>query len=382
MKTDGIKAGTMVLAAAFACSVGTASAQQLTWASGFPPGGSLARAIDDSAAYVAEVSDMSAKHYAMSLLNYSEILQGVRDGIVDIGYVVSPYFPSELSETNLVADLSLEVTTNTQSKAPSLLMVGALTEYLLLHCDDCQTQYRSQNQVYIAGASPPAYALLCTRPVRSLKDIKGLKVRAGSGSFANWAEHVGAVSVSIPVNEMYTALGQGALDCGTSAIPELVNLQLGDIVTHVTTDVPGGLFAGVGSTNVNLDKWRAMTPEQREAMFRVGAHLASNATVSYIQAGHDAREISEKKGIEFLTADESLQKATREFVASDRQALIDTYSQKYNVPNVDHKVQTFLDIVTRWDGLIGEAAMDADAFGKLLWDEIYAKLDPQTYGLE
>ncbi len=154
-----ISTGLTVAAVMAAVTFSGAEAQSLRYASGFPPGGPVNTGLKDFAAYVGENSDMSVKLFELSLLDLKETPPGIRDGLADMGYVLMPYFPAEYAEANLAADLSMLATTGEKGAAPAIAMAGALTEYAMLHCPDCQTQFAKENQVYLGSASTPDPAL-------------------------------------------------------------------------------------------------------------------------------------------------------------------------------------------------------------------------------
>ncbi|MDO9527413.1 MAG: hypothetical protein Q7J57_18050 [Gemmobacter sp.] len=49
----------------------------------------------------------------MLLLSFTEESAGIRDGITDAGYVLTPYFRAEYSKMNMVLDMTLLVSQGT-----------------------------------------------------------------------------------------------------------------------------------------------------------------------------------------------------------------------------------------------------------------------------
>ena len=356
-------------------------ARDLTFASGWPPGGSVPNSIEDTVEWIKANSDLNPTHYPMSLLSFPETLAGLRDGVADIGYVLTPYFPKEFSETNLAADLTMLATSGKPTAAPGLAMSAALAEYVVLHCPDCQAQNRAQNQIYIGGGSTPDYSLLCDRPISKPEDLKGVKVRVGAANFGRWVENFGGVKVSISGGELYEAMSQNAVDCGAVAIPELINLQLIDVVSHITPGMPGGVFAGVGSANVNLDTWKSFTTEQRALMLKAGTRLMATINVTYVEAVEGGLNAAKDKGITFVEPSAELVAASAAFVDADIKAIGAQFASTYGVKDVDTKIAKVSELIDKWKDLVNPVYKDRDAFEALLWAEIYSKVDPATYGL-
>ncbi|KRB70645.1 TRAP transporter substrate-binding protein [Noviherbaspirillum sp. Root189] len=67
--------------------------------------------------------------------------------------------------------------------------------------------------VYLANYSVTgAYNLFTRKPVRTLEDVKGMKIRASGGSGTTMVKALGAVPVSTPATESYAAFQRGMVD--------------------------------------------------------------------------------------------------------------------------------------------------------------------------
>ncbi|GAI82147.1 unnamed protein product [marine sediment metagenome] len=85
--------------------------------------------------------------------------------------------------------------------------------------DIIQRAYNEQNLYVLTLDSGPRYGeLMSTKPIRSLEDVKGMKIRT-FGAFAEMYEGLGAGIVSVPGGEMYTALATGVIDAATWGSP-------------------------------------------------------------------------------------------------------------------------------------------------------------------
>ena len=66
--------------------------------------------------------ELTAKLFTgSSLLNFTETFPGIRDGVADMGYVVSSYHRAELKESNLIGDLGM-------AGSNIVVMAGAASE--------------------------------------------------------------------------------------------------------------------------------------------------------------------------------------------------------------------------------------------------------------
>jgi TRAP-type C4-dicarboxylate transport system substrate-binding protein len=376
------------LLAAVALGVGlvagavAAQAKELKIAVGFPPGGPSVNSLQEYADYIEANSDLKTKVYALELLNLKEIPPGLRDGIADVGFVLTAYYPAEFSESNLVANLSMLATTGERVKSPGAVMAGVVSEYVMLECPQCRDQFRAQNQVPLGTGVSPEYQLLCTTPIKSVDDLKGKQLRSGAANFGRWAEHFGATKVSIPGNDVYEALSQGVIDCAMMSATELSNLQLMDVTDHITLGVPGGVFAGGSTQNVNLDTWRGLTDAQRETVIEASALSSAAITYAYYSSAIENIEAAKEKGIDVMTAPEPLLEASADFVKQDVDVIAKQFREDYGLENVEEKIATITALVDKWKGLTKDIADDREALRQLYWDEIYSKVDPATYMMD
>lgn len=368
--------------AALIFGAGASGAETLKLAVGFPTGSAAYYALDNFAKNVEATSDLEVKVFPLSLLNLQETPPGIRDGLADIGFVLPPYYPAEFAEFNLAANLSMLATTGKQVESPGSAMGAAMTEYVLLHCPECLEEQKRQNQVYLGTGTSPTYILHCTTPIRNIDDLKGKKYRSGAANFGRWAEHVGGVKVSVPGNDIYEAMAQGVVDCGMFSATELTNLQLFDVTKFITTQIPGGVFAGVATNSINRDVWAELSPEQRMAIFKASARSSADVTWKYYADAKRNLADAPAKGIEIIEPTPEMVKMSEEFVKADLKVIAKEFTDAYGLENVEAKIDKVAELIEKYKGLTAGMADDPEALAKLYWDEIMSKVDLSTYGLD
>ncbi|APZ55273.1 TRAP transporter substrate-binding protein DctP [Salipiger abyssi] len=362
-------------------AAGPVSAKDLTYAIGFPTGSTPVTTLEKVVSYAQETHGLNIKLYPLSLLDLRQTPQGISDHIVDMGWATYQYQPAEFANSNLAAAMNMMATANTPADVASYAMAGAVTEYISLHCPECTAEFAGQNQVYFGGHSTGVYLTQCTKPVVTKADFAGIKVRTAAPSWARWAENVGATSVTISANEAYDALSQGVVDCVFFAPTELVNFQLTDVVTDMTTGVPGGVFPGVGDINTNLDTWRGMTVEERAALIDTASHLVAEGTYAYVQASEDAMDVAREIGIGIHEAAPDLLEASAAFVEGDQATIVEEFVDKYGLDDAGEKAEVIGGLIAKWKELTADVE-SGEALQAIYWDEIYSKLDPETYALQ
>ena len=86
--------------------------------------------------------------------------------------------------------------------------------------------------------TPPAVFMMRDKPVRSLEDLAGLKIRVASSSAAAVIEAYGATPVPMPANKVYTAMSTGVVDGALMGSDSLLIFKLIETTKYVTTNLP------------------------------------------------------------------------------------------------------------------------------------------------
>ena len=362
-----------------------ADARTLSYAIGYPPGSDSAKAAQNYADRVEKFSDgeLSVKVYPLSLLNFAETSAGIRDGMADIGYLLSAYFPSEYAHTNLLAEAAMQLQffgDEIQGKEGTAY-IGALAEYIFFQCEECHSEFEAQNQVFTGIASSSNYMLNCSEPVTTVEELKGKRLRAAGSQWSRWAQTFGASPVTLSGNETFEALEQGVVDCAIISAPDLENLGIIEATTDITIDVPGGVFAGAPISNTNRSTWQSLTDNQRTAMLHAGAYISAEIPWVYHQREAAVLERArDEMGIEVHTASKELQEATRAFVRKDMEVISQFYEETYGVTNGAEMLEEFRPVLEKWVELVKDVDSQEE-LGELYWNEVFSKVDASTHGM-
>lgn len=129
-----------------------------------------------------------------------------------------------------------------------------------------------------------AQMLFCRKPVGSLADLKGLKVRTSGPSAADLMKSLGAQPVSLAIGEAYSALERGTVDCGITGAGSGNGLKWPE-VTSSLYNLP--LAWSTSGYFVNLAWWNKLDPavraqfektmaEIQEAQWKLGADTTTD----------------------------------------------------------------------------------------------------------
>ncbi len=328
----------------------------------------------------ATAEGVNVEVFGAELLGLGEIPQGVTDGVVDIGLVVTPYFPAEFSEINLAANASMLATSGKPTKWPGPVAGLAITDYVLNSADSLN-QMKERNHVFLGTGAGIPYWLLCNGSrIESIADLKGKKIRA-TANFGRWAEKMGATAISIGAGDVYEALAQGVVDCTAMETVQLTNFSLADVVTSVTAGVPGGIFNGLG-VNVNRETWQSLSVDERNALFEAAIESHAAYTWEFNQIGRKNWDRLEEWGIEAVQADDELLEATNAFVESDLAVVQSQFTEKYGVSNVVEKLAKIAELTEYYKGVVADVETnDREVWAQIFRDEIFSKIDKSTYGM-
>jgi TRAP-type C4-dicarboxylate transport system substrate-binding protein len=372
----------MALAILSGVTVLSAEAKTLRYAIGHPPSSFVVDVAKQYSESVSELSDgdLKVRVFPMSLLNFAETSGGLRDGMADIGFVLTSYFPAEFPHSNVVVESSmlLSLLGDKVRGKEGMVFMGALSEFTFFHCPECNQEFANQNQVYTGSTGGSSYGLVCSQPVETAADLRGMRLRVGAANWSRWTEAVGASPVTMSGNEMYEALSQGVVGCIVLAAPEIHNFGLADVVTDINMDVPGGPMP-IAGTNINVNTWRSLTPDQRTIMMRAASVFSAGVPWIYHQQEDRILAEAEERGVKIHHADADLIKKTDSFIEKDADFIATDYKERYNVSRGEEMITTFRGLLEKWAGLVQNVDSEQQLID-LYWNEVFSKVDVSRHG--
>ena len=138
------------------------------------------------------------------------------------------------------------------------------------------------------------------RPIRNLADLKGMKCRQ-TGITAEVFQKMGMSTVNLPPGEIIPAAQRGVIDCA-EYVGGMDDLKLGFPSVWKYHYTPGmHESTSTGEIIFNLDVWKALTPQQQEAV-RSAANESFSRWWSRWQKGQAEamKEMREKHGVQIL----------------------------------------------------------------------------------
>ena len=152
-------------------------------------------------------------------------------------------------------------------------------------------------KVLLVSTHAPGTLHMQNKPIRSLEDLKGVKVRAPTRVTNLMLKSLGATPVGMPVPQLPTAISKGVVD--GALIPYEVSLPLRlHELTNSHTDVVGkrGLYTAVFLLVMNKDKFNSLPPKLQKviednsglAMARTAGQLWDRSEIPGKKAAQDS----------------------------------------------------------------------------------------------
>ncbi|HVZ44211.1 MAG TPA: TRAP transporter substrate-binding protein [Ramlibacter sp.] len=142
----------------------------------------------------------------------------------------------------------------------------------------------------------PGQLFTVKRPVHTVADFKGLKIRSPQPSAAQALTLLGATPVSKPVSEVYELLSSGVLDGTLMPAESMPSFKLTDLVSSGAI-IPGALYNTVLVMGINEDKWKSLRQDDRDAIMKIsGETFARSVGRAYAKGDLAAYESMRKSG--------------------------------------------------------------------------------------
>jgi TRAP-type C4-dicarboxylate transport system substrate-binding protein len=228
-----------------------------------------------------------------------QVYDGVVNGISDIGMSCFAYTPGRFPLLEGL-DLPLGYPSGTVATRVATEMVKKYEP----------EEIADTHVLYIHAHGPGILA--SKKPVQTLEDLKGLKVRA-TGLSQKVAEALGATPVAMPQPDTYEALQKNVVDATLCPIETLKGWNQGEVIESVTDSSAVGYTTSMFVV-MNKDRWEKLPPEVQEVFTEVSAEWVDKHGQAWDQADAEGREFVESLGKQIITLTPEQQQAWKEAV--------------------------------------------------------------------
>ena len=354
---------------------GGASAKELVYGAGIPAkSDEIALGVN---AYADALGKDSKGAFTMKVLAGAQVvslentLANLRDGTIDAGFVVPTFTRKELRHVNVIYD------TEVFGDDPAAI-TGAANETLLLDCPECMNDFRDNGAVYLGSFGNNNKGLICRKEVKTLADVKGLKVRA-VGATTRLIAAMGGVPVVMSPPDATTALERGAIDCVHGVTTWLQNFGYWDVAKYVL-ETPLGSPRTISSVVFGRRAWDTMSAQDKKiAVDEVPMHHAR--MVYLVNVSADARikeQAIKEKHVKFTEGGKDFEELMTNFQKAESIEIPKLDKEQLGVADADKIFATFVKNLEKWEKMAKATKMkeNMDAMAAAYKKEIYDRLDP------
>lgn len=287
-----------LVASALSLLAVAAQAQELRLSTFVPPGHVIYREIlIPWAADVAKATNGEVKvtlYPSMQLGGKPpELYRQSVDGVADLVFTLPGYTSPAFPRTQMIELPGLKP----DGIAATNMMWDLLDPFLL-------PEYEGTKVIALWGAED-AGLMSRGKAIRSMDDLKGLRMRAPSAAQAKQLQVMGAVPIAAPITEVYQGLERGTMDGAMVPFTTILDFRLGEVAKGYT--ISGPIFGRSSFLiSMNKKKYDSLSPVARAAIDRFsGRGLSQKGTEVYIKrAGEAVESVRGKAEVVTLSAAE------------------------------------------------------------------------------
>lgn len=154
-------------------------------------------------------------------------------------------------------------------------------------------------EVLYINTSGPLVVLTVNKPVKTMEDLKGLKIRA-TGQMSDVVKALGAVPIPLAMPDVYDSLRRNVIDGVTVDLSTLKYWKFAEVIKSVTADWQ----LGTGYTFyfvINKKKWNALPDDIKKIMSQVALEAKEKQAAMWNDMDIEGRDTFKAAGGQMFT---------------------------------------------------------------------------------
>jgi TRAP-type C4-dicarboxylate transport system substrate-binding protein len=247
-----------------------ASAQvELSMSAWVPPSHMLVK--DGMTPWMKEVESVTEGRVKVKLLpkpvtNPINHFDAVRDGLADVAFVSHAYTPARFQ----LVRVGVLPFSGDNAEVNSVALWRIYSKHFLK-----QDEHKGVKLLTIYTHGPGIF-WNAKRPIKTVDDFAGLKIRVGGGIAADVANALGVNTISKPAPESYELLSTGVVDGVMFPGESIVSFKLDKLLKYAT-QFPGGLYSDSHSVIMNVDRWNKISKADQAAIEKISNEAFSRS---------------------------------------------------------------------------------------------------------
>lgn len=243
-------------------------------------------------AFVEEHSGGSLKirpNWSGALLSSEHSMLELRHGVADIGLITPIYVKGGTHLIRLQSGFYSGTTTIAEQLAMYRCLEASSPQFA--------TELEGLKILAVQGGSLPGI-ITTDRPVESLDDLKGLRIR-GPTELLGVLQELGADPVNMPMGDVYSALAKGVLDGVVAPTDTFRALHFAEVAEHyVDMAIPRGAYP---ARAMSMQRWDQLSPEHQRVLEEGIAVWEAALAEKNELALEDGRLLALEEGVNFTT---------------------------------------------------------------------------------
>jgi TRAP-type C4-dicarboxylate transport system substrate-binding protein len=196
-------------------------------------------------------------YYSQTLVKGPDIWNAVKTGVADMGWCFHGYWPDMTPLSDVIT-------------LPSLPFIKAEkgSEVLWKLYERFPAIQREFKDVHVCQlwTSHPYLLITSKKQVKTIEDLKGMKIRTTGGPPTEQMKALGAIPVLIPMPDNYQSLDKGIIDGMGAPWEAILSFRLYEVVKYYTIVPTSAVYF---SMSMNKQKWESLPKDVQDAITSV-----------------------------------------------------------------------------------------------------------------
>jgi TRAP-type C4-dicarboxylate transport system substrate-binding protein len=167
------------------------------------------------------------------------------------------------------------------------------TRKLWAHFEKFLARDFKDTKVLMLWNSDTAGLMSKTKPIRTLEDLKGMKIRTPSAAQSAQIRALGAIPVDMPANQIYNNLDRGVIDASMIPLSAALDFKLIEVVKYFTVDAPLGRSPFLLA--MNKRRYEKLPASLKKVIDdTTGLQLSLKGAATYDKKNHEALAAAKK----------------------------------------------------------------------------------------
>ena len=254
--------------------------------------------------YIEEINKLGKGKIEIKYLGGPEVvkpfeqLQALRSGLADMTHSAGDYYVGETIEGAVLAMLD----PTDLDKYVKGVRAGR---------DLVNQAYREKSGVRLLGITVggTGFRFMMAKPISSLDDLKGKRIRVFGTQGAKAAQYFGASPQTIPAHELYPALQKGVVDGAIRAPDDAWSFGERDVYKSM---IGTPMQFAPGSTYIAIRIWDKLPPDVQKLLASTSEELEPHVLKYFHESDQKSIENLKAKGMQIVEVDAAAKKRLAE----------------------------------------------------------------------